>query len=111
MDKLTQYRQLIKQILLEQTRIPYAYGDITIETVFDTQNDRYMLTDVGWDRTGRVYGVVAHVDIINSKFWIQRDGTEESLPVMLVNQGVPKEDIIVAYRTPTERELMGFAIA
>ncbi len=111
MDKLTQYRQLIQQLLTDQTTVPYAYGQITIETVFDTVNDRYMLADVGWDRTGRVYGIIAHVDIIDGKFWIQRDGTEESIPIMLLDKGIPKEDIVVAYRTPTERELMGFAVA
>lgn len=70
-----------------------------------------MIADVGWDRTGRVYGIIAHVDLINDKFWIQRDGTEESIPVMLMNQGIPKDDIVIAYRTPVERELMGFAVA
>ncbi|WP_027303194.1 XisI protein [Rudanella lutea] len=111
MDKLDRYRQLIQQLLIEQTSVPYAYGEITIETIFDTANDRYMLADVGWDRTGRVYGIIAHIDIIGGKFWIQRDGTEESIPVMLLNKGVPREDIVVAYRTPAERELMGFAVA
>ena len=40
MDKLNEYRQIIERLLTECTRIPYAYGEINIETVFDRNSVR-----------------------------------------------------------------------
>jgi hypothetical protein len=28
--------------------VPYAYGEIQTEVVFDRKNDRYLLVNVGW---------------------------------------------------------------
>lgn len=47
MDKSNRYRQLIQELLTELTTVPYAYGQIDIETLFDVPNDRYMIADVG----------------------------------------------------------------
>ncbi|MGH9753755.1 MAG: element excision factor XisI family protein, partial [Blastocatellia bacterium] len=79
MADLNAYRHIIEETLLEYTRIPYAYGDIQTEAVFDRANDRYLLVNVGWDRGQRVHGSLVHIDIIDDKIWIQRDGTEEGI--------------------------------
>ena len=47
MDTLTQYRQIIEKILTDYARIPYAYGEIETETVFDRERDHYLLVNVG----------------------------------------------------------------
>ena len=49
MDSLTldRYRQIIESILTEYTRIPYAYGDIQTEAVFDRNRDRYLTGEHG----------------------------------------------------------------
>ncbi len=109
MDRLTQYRQLLREILTELTVVPFAHGEIEIQTVFDTEQDRYLVVNAGWKRNDRIYGPLVQVDIIDGKFWVQRDGTEDSIPVMLMEQGVPQHDIIIAYRTPEDRLIMGFA--
>lgn len=70
-----------------------------------------MVVDIGWNQDKRFYNPLAHVDIIDGKIWMQRDGTEESIPVMLMEKGVPKEHIVVAYRHPSDQKLMGFAMA
>ena len=74
MDTLTldRYRQIIESILLEYTKIPYAYGEIETEAVFDRLHDRYLLMNTGWDKEGRVHGCLVHVDLIDGKYWIQR---------------------------------------
>jgi XisI protein len=67
MASLESYRQIIKAILTEYAQIPYAYGHIQTETVFDRTHDRYLLVNVGWDKGQRVHGAVVHVDIIDGK--------------------------------------------
>lgn len=111
MDKLTSYSQIIRQILTDLTVVPFAYGEIDIAPVFDVEHDRYLVVNTGWKRNDRIYGPIAHLDIINGKIWIQRDGTEDGLPGLLLKAGIPKDDIVIAYRTPADRALIGFAIA
>ncbi|NJL37234.1 MAG: XisI protein, partial [Leptolyngbyaceae cyanobacterium SM1_4_3] len=67
MDTLESYRQIIENILNEYTQIPYAYGDIQTEAVFDRKSDRYVLMNVGWDDGKRVHGSLVHIDIIDGK--------------------------------------------
>jgi hypothetical protein len=110
MDTLTSYRQLIERILTEYAQIPYTYGDIQSQTVFDREQDHYLLMNVGWD-DGRFHGCLVHVDIINDKFWIQRDGTEYSIARELEDAGVPKTAIVLAFRSPEIRKHTGYAVA
>jgi len=110
MDTLERYRQIIERILTDYAQIPYAHGDIRSQTVFDRSNDHYLLINVGWDRR-RVHGCLVHIDIIDGKVWIQRDGTEEGIATELEAAGVPKEHIVLAFRSPEMRKHTGYAIA
>lgn len=108
MDTLTTYRQLIEHILTDYAQIPYAYGDIQSQTIFDRENNHYLLMNLGWDN-GRVHGCLVHVDIIQNKFWIQRDGTEYGIARELEEAGVPKNFIVLAFRSVEIRKYTGYA--
>jgi hypothetical protein len=112
MDTLNHYRHLIREILKEQTKVPYAHGDIQFETVFDSESDRYLLMILGRDHDQRrVHGCLVHIDIIKDKLWIQRDGTENGIANELLNAGVPKSQIVLGFRSPEMRKMSGLAIA
>ena len=111
MDTLETYRRIIETVLTEYTRNPYAYGDFETKAIFDRVNDRYLLMNVGWDNGKRVHGSLVHVDIIDGKVWIQRDGTEDGIAGELVAAGIPKEHIVLGFRSPEIREHTGFAVA
>jgi len=110
MDSLETYRQLIRKILTEYAQIPYAYGDIQLETVFDSESDRYLLVILGRENARRVHGCLVHIDIIDGKLWIQRDGTEHGIANELVNAGIPKEYIVLGFRSPEIRRYTEFAV-
>ena len=110
MDTLEHYRHVIINIIIEYSKFSYAYGEIDRQAVFDTNNDHYLLMAVGWDQ-GRVHGCVIHVDIIDGKFWIQRDGTEYGIAQELLDAGVPKEHIVAAFKSPKIRQYTGLAVA
>jgi hypothetical protein len=111
MDTLLMYRQIIQRILTEHTRIPYAYGDIQTETVFAPEGDHYLLVNVGWDGRRRIHGCLVHIDIINEKVWIQRDGLEEGIALELVAAGIPKEHIVLGFQPADVRPYTEFAVA
>ena len=111
MDTLDTYRQIIENVLIEYTTIPYAYGDIQTEAIFDRKNDHYVLVNVGWDSGKRVHGSLVHIDIINGKVWIQRDGTEHGVAKELVKAGIPKDHIVLGFRPAEVRQYTEYATA
>ena len=111
MDKLTQYRQWIQTILKKYSQIKPANGDIEVETFFDFEQDHYQVFHKGWSQYRRIFGPLRHIDLINQKIWIQYDGTEVGIANELVELGVPKEDIVLAYHAPFMRQYDGFAVS
>jgi len=65
---------------------------------------------VGRDNRRRIHGCLVHIDIINGKIWIQRDGTEYGIANELVDVGVPKNRIVLGFRSPKRRRHTEFAI-
>ena len=111
METLETYRQIIERILTEQATIPYAYGNIQFQTVFDPASDHYLLMLVGREGVKRVHGCLIHLDIIDGKIWIQRDGTEHGIARDLIEAGLPKDHIVLAFHSLEARKHTEFAVA
>lgn len=110
MDKLTQYRKYIQDILNEYSQYRPSYEEVDVEQIVDTKNDHYQLMTVGWNDYQRIHGCLLHIDMKAGKIWIQYDGTEEGIANRLVELGVPKTDIVLAFHAPFRRQYTGFAI-
>ena len=111
MDTLETYRHIVQHVLTEYAEIPYAHGCMQSETIFDRQADRYVLITVGWEDDKRIHGCLIHVDIINGKLWIQRDGTEQGITSDLVKAGIAKDHIVLGFHPATLRQYTDFAVA
>ncbi len=110
MDKLDSYRQIIERILSEYAKLSYAYGDVQRQTVFDRTGDHYLLVISGWDDS-RVHGCIIHLDLIDGKIWIQRDGTEDGIAGDLEEAGIPKDHIVLGFKRPEIRKYTEYAVA
>ncbi|MDZ8035661.1 XisI protein [Nostoc sp. DedSLP04] len=111
MDKLILYRELIQRLLRARANLRSGSDPIESQTIFDITKDHYQLVHVGWkDSSTRIYGCVLHVDIKDEKIWVQHDGTEDALADQLVTEGVPKQDIVIAYHAPHVRQYTEFAV-
>ncbi|MEO1396071.1 MAG: XisI protein [Cyanobacteria bacterium J06634_5] len=112
MNKLENHRQIIKSILNGYAQIQPAYGEISRQTVFDQEQGHYQLINTGWENRRRVYGCLIHLDIKDDgKIWIQYDGTETGIANQLVEQGIPKNEIVLAYQSDYMRSLSDFAVS
>lgn len=87
-----------------------AYGDAEMQLIFDTVRDHYQLVLVGWHSQRRMYGCLLQVDITHDQIWIQYDGTEEGIATILVELGVPKTDIVLAFHSPYKRRFTEFGV-
>jgi hypothetical protein len=97
MDILDQDRQIIKQVLEYYAQFKPSHGDIHLETVFDETQGRYALMQVGWDRGRRIRGNLIYITLHDEKIWIEYDGIEQGITQDLINQGIPEEQIVLAF--------------
>ena len=111
MDELEFYRQTIEKVLRKYADIPSAYEEIEQHLIIDKQRKHFMLFDVGWQQKRRVHGCVTHVQIIDDKIWIQRDGIEDGITDELVEAGIPKGKIVLGFQPFNVRPYTGYAIA
>ncbi|MBI3957728.1 MAG: XisI protein [Chloroflexi bacterium] len=111
MDQIERYRQIIRKMIEGYAVFRPAMGDVEIETIFDEDNDHYELMYAGWNGPYRIHGSVLHIDIRNGKVWIQYDGTEDGIANELVEAGIPRERIVLAFKPPSIRPHTDFAVA
>lgn len=104
-----QYRQIVRQLILERSRRRLAQEEIETQAILDTDRDHYLLLHTGWRGNNRTHGCSIHLDIKDGKIWIQHDGTEVGIATLLLEQGVPKEDIVLAFHSPYMRQFTEFA--
>lgn len=110
MVSLETYRDIVQQILAEYSTHQPAYGDVEMELIFDRQRDRYQLVCTGWNKKRRIYGSLIHIDLKGDKIWIQSDGTEVGIANLLVDKGIPTQNIVLAYQAPDLRQFTEFAL-
>ena len=111
MEELAKYRAIIINLLREFGQFPPSHGEIQVEVVIDEAQDHYELVYAGWSGKYRIHGSVIHVDIRDGKVWIQYDGTEDGIADRLVEEGIPKDRIVLAFKPPSMRPDTGFAVA
>jgi hypothetical protein len=113
MDKLTEYPSLLRGILSEQIELCRRQPVPDVETfiVADEEHGHYIWMNVGWQNGERVCGMTVYVRLRDGKFWIEEDWTEEGIATYLVREGIPKEDIVLAFHDPETRKHTDFAAA
>ena len=113
MERLDFFRNAITSAMKEHAA--YLEGsnmpNIRYQVVEDGKNDTYQLLAIGWENNNRIYYVIFHADIINGHIWIQEDNTEAGFANLLLEKGVSKKDIVLAYYPEYHRSYTEFAVA
>lgn len=109
MDTMVDYREQVRAVIEEYGAYKPSYGEVEVEQIIDLVSDHYQLLTVGWDDYRRIHGCLIHIDIKDGKVWIQHDGTEAGVATLLVERGVPKDAIVLAFHPPYKRPYTGFA--
>jgi XisI protein len=110
MDVLKKYQKIIEEILTEYIKIPYSNRQLEIKLIIDRTATNYIVMTLGWQGEERVHGCIIHIEIINGKIWIQRDGTEYGIANELVAAGIPKDKIVLAFHPEDVRQYTDFAV-
>jgi len=110
MADLEKYRTFIKELIINRSKNKYANSTLEKKPVFDSERDRYLLMVTGFEGIKRYDYALIDVEIRNGKFWIHYDGLEDGVATYLLEKGVTKEDIVLAFYSPEKRKLTEFAV-
>jgi XisI protein len=109
MDKLERYRSLIQKILEEYQQLGSNNSDVESVLLLDPKSQQYLLMKIGWHQDNRINCNVIHVRLKDEKFWIEEDRTEDGIATDLLQAGVSREDIVLAFHPPRLRQFTEFA--
>lgn len=108
---LDQWRQTIEKTLQRHADIHCNYPGVRNYVIVSRDSNHFMLMQEGWHQRKRFHGAIVHAEIRNGKIWIHFDGIEDSITEELVEAGVPKTRIVLAFHPEYVREHTGYAIA
>jgi XisI protein len=114
MERITVFHKALLDIMVEisQDYQSNENAEVKFHQIVDEKNHRYELVAVGWlPKSERVFNVFFQADIINNKIWIQEDNNEYSIAEQLVDRGIRKKDIVLAYYPEFHRQLTEYAVA
>ena len=111
--KIERYRAILMSFLAEYANVRPLNSSADKETILvcDEKHDHYFLHRIGWEKTKRIWNTTLYVRILNGKFYIEIDWTEDGIATELLAAGVPKEDIVLAFHHPSMRPYTEFAVA
>ena len=109
MERLN-YQEIVQRILKIHAK-NRSNSQTEIKLLFDTERDHYQVMNIGWQELRRIFACIIYVEIKDSKIWIERDGTEIGVANELVEAGVPKQDIVLAFKAPYKRKYTDFAVS
>lgn len=113
MEKVIRHKFIVKSILSDLCeRLSKNLPDLTFDLLLDEEKGQYLLYRNGWRGMHRLYGCVAHIEVKqDGKVWLHHDGTDLALGQVLLDQGVDKKEIVLAFQAPAKRADTEFAVA
>ena len=114
MDKIKKYESIILELLKEYAAIqPANMAEYENQIIVDSERHHYQSLSVGWNKKGHyIYVINFHFDIKpNGKIWIMANNTDTLIAQELVKRGVPSDDIVLGFQSPTMRQYTEYAAA
>ncbi len=113
MERIEKYKEISKTIIRDVNQhISGSDDDIRNQVILDEETRNYLLLMNGWKGESRFYGILIHIEVMESgRVWVHQDNTDLIIVDKLLDQGIPKKDIILGFHAPIMRPDTDFAIA
>ncbi|NBC09752.1 MAG: XisI protein [Bacteroidetes bacterium] len=114
MDKkpINKYDSILAKFLHHYAKLYNQQADgLNAKVVIDREGGHYQLLNVGWLKDKYQFYIIFHFDIIDDKVWVQENRTDILVAQELVEQGIPKQNIVLGFQSPDVRALSGYAVA
>ncbi|MDB9524784.1 XisI protein [Oscillatoria sp. CS-180] len=112
MDRVEHYRDIVRQVLTDYQQLNEKSESATESAlVFDETHDHYLIVLMGWNDDERIKSNMIHVRLKDGKIWIEEDWTETGVATDLLENGISKDAIVLAFHPPQVRRYTEFAAA
>jgi hypothetical protein len=101
----------VVECVLQECVRRYATPDARMFTVFDRDDRHFLVMEEGWNGNKRIHTAFVHIERQEGQILIQQDYTNHGIANDLVAAGIPKENIILAYKPPALRSEVEYAAA
>lgn len=107
MDNITKYKEIVRELVEYISAISPSTSDVETQKIIDDENGHYLLFSVGWENSHWIYATFVHIDVKpNGRVWLQNDGTDLRIADMMVENGIPRNNIVIGFQAPHARRLM-----
>ena len=111
MDSVNKHKNLVRTLLADIANHFRQSNRWEIIEAFDEDRGQYLLFTDGWQGETRDYGCFMHIEVKPSgRIWLRRDGTDLDIGQQLLDEGVPKSELVLAFHSPKMREWSDFAV-
>ncbi len=113
MDRVAEYREIIKRLLRERERMAqFALPeDLEVRCFFDDERGQYTLITLGWMKRRRISGNTLFLTLRGQQIWIEEDMTDAPIADDLIAESVPPQDVVLAFHSPVTRQYAETAAA
>lgn len=107
MDKLTHHKAIVRQLVEDIAQMNPSEEQSETQVIIDEERGHYLLFSVGWGHNRWEYVPFVHLDVrSDAKVHIRHDGTDLKIAERLVEIGIEKRDIVLAFQSPSRRKLI-----
>ncbi len=103
-------KEMLNEYLIDLRQGTQNEG-IEYKLIADETSHNYQIIALGWKGLNRFYNLLFHIEIIGDKVWIQEDKMEYSIAERLLEKGIPKKQIVLAYFPEFHRKFTEYAVA
>jgi hypothetical protein len=107
---MAELKDFVHQVLEEYVTLPTGSG-LQRKLLVSDSGQEFWLYKMGWQDQKRIHATTAHIEVLEDKIWIHRDESEEGFALGLELLGVSKQQIVLAFRHPRQREFSEYAVA
>lgn len=111
MDKKLDYGKLLREILTEKINLVKPASKLAEILVADDENGVFAWQAFGWADGERQSYQRFFARVQDGKIRIEEDWTEEGVATLLLEKGVPANDIVLEFHPPEMRQYTEFALS
>ena len=111
MDKLEKYRESLCKALSEYAKLNDHNKQINSMMIVSQDCNHFLLINEGWQGKKHIHACLFHGEIKDDKIWIYFDGFEETITERLIDLGISKDKIVLAFHPHYVRQQTEFAIS
>jgi hypothetical protein len=112
MDKYLKYQAIIQDFIKDLASFgQYPSENVETQIIADNANGHYLLYYNGWEGKRRTYGCLLHLELKpQAKVYMHYNGTNLQITDELIEKGIEKQDIVLAFQPPYVRAVSGYGM-